>query len=96
LIVRGSVLERLQMEMAGQGKTVQFDTLRPFLSDTKGTISYVDAAVRLDMTEAATRKIVQRLRERYRELLREEVAHTVGAPHETESELRYLLSVFAR
>ena len=39
---------------------------------------------------------VQRLRQRYRELLREEVAHTVAAPHEAESELRHLLSVFAQ
>ena len=89
-----SVLARLKSEMSDAGKSTQFDVLRGFLSDTANALSYEDAATRLRLTEAATRKCVQRLRQRYRELLREEVAHTVAAPHEIDSELRYLLSVF--
>lgn len=90
-----AVLERLQAEMITAGKSRLFDTLRGFLSDARGMLSYSEAAARMEMTEAAARKTVQRLRFRYRELLREEVAQTVGAPHEIESELRHLLAVFA-
>ncbi len=96
LTLLNSVLERLRVEMAAAGKTTTFNALRGFLSDASGTLSYPEAAVRLALAEAATRKAVQRLRERYRELLREEVAHTVGSPHEVESELRHLLAIFAR
>ena len=94
LTVLESVLDPLRDEMNAAGKSASFDALRPFLSDAAGAMSYADAVARLGVTEAATRKAVQRLRERYRELLREEVAHTVGAPHEVESELRDLLNVF--
>jgi len=90
-----AVLDRLRAEMNAAGKATSFDALGPFLSDAAGAMTYAEAAARLGMTEAATRKAVQRLRQRYRELLREEVAHTVGAPHEVESELRHLLNVFA-
>jgi DNA-directed RNA polymerase specialized sigma24 family protein len=96
LTLLASVLERLRTEMVAAGKAALFDALRGFLSDAADAMSYSEAAGRLGLTEAATRKSVQRLRQRYRELLREEVAHTVGAPHEVESELRHLLSVFGR
>jgi len=89
------VLDRLRAEMVAGGKASLFDALRGFLSDSVGALSYAAAAARLEMTEAPARKSVQRLRQRYRELLREAVAQTVGAPHEVESELRHLLSVFA-
>ncbi len=94
LTLLDAVLERLRAEMIAAGKASLFEALRGFLSDAAGTLSYAEAAARLGMTEAATRKSVQRLRERYRELLRAEVAHTVGAPHEVESELRHLLAIF--
>jgi len=80
LILLDAVLERLRAEMIAAGQAAMFDALRGFLSDAKGAMPYAEAAARLGLTEAATRKAVQRLRERYRELLREEVAHTVGAP----------------
>ncbi len=90
-----TVLERLRSEMMGSGKSAVFDALRGFLSDSAGTLSYADAAARLNLTEVSTRKSVQRLRQRYRELLREEVAQTVAAPHEVEDELKHLLRIFA-
>jgi RNA polymerase sigma-70 factor (ECF subfamily) len=91
-----AVLERLRSEMTSAGKGALFDTLRGFLWDPVGSLSYADASARLNLTEAATRKSVQRLRGRYRELLREEVAYTVAAPHEVEDELKHLLAVFSR
>jgi RNA polymerase sigma-70 factor (ECF subfamily) len=91
-----AVLECLRAEMVAAGKASLFDALRPFLSDAAGAMSYPETALRLGMTEAAVRKTVRRLRQRYRELLREAVGHTVAAPHEVESELRHLLAVFAQ
>lgn len=89
------VLERLRAEMAAAGKAMQFDALRGFLSDVRGTLSYGEAAARAELSEATTRQAVHRLRVRYRDLLREEVAQTVAAPHEAEDELRQLLAAFA-
>ncbi len=94
LTLLDAVLERLRAEMAAAGKATMFDELRPFLSDAKGTMTYPKVAARLGLAEAATRKAVQRLRSRYRELLREEVAQTVCAPHEVEAELRHLFAAF--
>ncbi len=94
LTLLDTVLERLGAEMTAAGKSATFNALRVFLSDAQGTMSYPEAAMRIGVTETAARKSVQRLRQRYRELLREEVAHTVGAPHEVEDELRHLLAVF--
>ena len=88
------VLERLQIEMISAGKGSLFESLAGFLSDVAGALSYAQAAAILGLTEAATRKSVQRLRQRYRELLREEVAHTIAAPHEVEDELKHLLGIF--
>ena len=50
-------------------------------------------AARLEMTEGALKVAAHRLRQRYRELLREEVAHTVARPEEIDEELRYLIAV---
>ncbi|MCC7373725.1 MAG: hypothetical protein IT581_03645 [Verrucomicrobiales bacterium] len=92
--VLNTVLERLRAEMTSERKASLFATLRPFLSDSAGAISYAEAAARIGLSEAATRQAVRRLRVRYRDLLREEVAQTVASPYEVEDELRLLLSAF--
>ena len=89
-----TVLERLRAEMTEAGKAALFDALRGFLADAKGTLPYGETAARIDLTEAATRKAVQRLRQRYRELLRAEIAHTVETPDEVDAELQHLLQAF--
>jgi len=91
-----AVLERLRSEMPTAGKTSVFDHLKGFLWEAAGTQSYSNAAAQLGLTELAARKTVQRLRQRYRELLREEVALTVAAPHEVAEELKHLLGLFSR
>jgi RNA polymerase sigma-70 factor (ECF subfamily) len=90
-----TVLARLRSEMATAGKTSVFDALQGFIWDSARALSYAEAAARLGLTEPATRKTVQRLRQRYRELLREEVALTVAAPHEVGEELKHLLGLFS-
>ena len=56
---------------------------------------YAEAGARLGLSEGALRVAVHRLRQRYRELLRAEVADTVSGPEEVEEELRYLFRVLA-
>ena len=50
----------------------------------------------MGLSETAVKVTVHRLRQRYRELLREEIAHTVTSPDEVEDELRYLFEVVSR
>jgi DNA-directed RNA polymerase specialized sigma24 family protein len=83
-------LARLQEEMALAGKTRQFDQLRGFLTSEPGENDYEVAAAHLEMTAGAAAVAVHRLRQRYREVVREEIAHTVGSPAEVEDEIRWL------
>jgi len=88
------VLNRLQAESAADGKGEQFDQLKLFLTEGKGTTSYASVAKKLGTTEGAVKVAVYRLRRRYRELLREEIAHTVASPAEIEEEIRHLFAAF--
>ncbi|HAM71348.1 MAG TPA: RNA polymerase subunit sigma-24 [Verrucomicrobiales bacterium] len=88
-----TVLRRLEEESAASGAAGKFDSLKVFLVEDRGTVSFAEMAARLGMTEAALKGVVRRMRSRYRELLREEVAQTVGHPSEVDSEIRYLISV---
>jgi DNA-directed RNA polymerase specialized sigma24 family protein len=88
------VIIRLRDENAGEGKAVVFEQLKPFLMSGKGALPYAHAAVPLQMTESAVRVAVHRLRRRYRELLREEIAQTLSHPDQVDEEMRALLSAF--
>jgi RNA polymerase sigma factor (sigma-70 family) len=91
----GKVLARLREECAASGKANQFDDLKRFLTGEKPSVSYAKLAATLDTTEAALKMAVQRLRRRYGELLREEIAHTVADPEQVEDELRHLCEVLS-
>ena len=69
--------------------------LTPFLSRDRDGANYAEAAQRLHSSESKVRVAAHRLRKRYRELLREEIAHTVATPEEVEDELRYLFVVLS-
>lgn len=86
------VLARLESSYADAGKASLFDHLRPFLSGATGAPSHSQVASELGMTEGAVKVAVHRLRRRYRELLRSEVAQTVADPEEVRDELRLLLA----
>lgn len=90
------VLTRLESEMAIAGKGVLFDRLRPALEGDGQAKPYRDIATALGMSEGAVKVAVHRLRARYRELLREEVAHTVADPADVDAELAELLTALAR
>ncbi len=87
------VLERLEEEFSKAGRKPAFDQLRGFLLDDKGTPTYAEIAAASQMTVGAVKVAVHRLRERYRELFREEVAHTVEEPSEVNDEVRHLFAV---
>jgi RNA polymerase sigma factor (sigma-70 family) len=90
------VLDHLREEYAGDGKAALFDTLKPCLIGSRETQPYTALAAQLGMTEGAVKVAVCRLRERYRECLKGEIAHTVASPVEVEEELRHLFRVLAR
>ncbi len=89
-----SVMERLQREMERNGQGRQFQALREFIGGAQG--SYATPAVELGMSEAAARMAASRLRGRYRELLKEEIAHTVCSADEIEDEIRQLFTAFSK
>ena len=84
-------LARLRAEMRSDAG--RFDELKVFLLGAKGDVSYAATAERLGLSEAAVKSVIHRLRQRFAELVRAEVANTVASPEEAEEELRYLLSV---
>jgi hypothetical protein len=94
LAVLQHTMERLKEESIRAGKAVQFRALQGFLIGEHGDTTYALAARTLRMTEAAARKAASRLRQRYRQLLRSEIAQTVTRPEEIDDEIRNLFSVF--
>jgi len=87
------VLKRLEEEFSKTARQPVFDQLRIFLLGESGSVTYAQVAASLHMTEGAVKVAVHRLRQRYRELFHEEVAHTVEEPGEINEEVRHLFSV---
>jgi len=84
-------LEALREQYADTGKLGLYDRLRPFLSREAGEGDYAALAAELKISVKAVAGVVFRFRQRYRKLLRDEVAHTVETPAELEGEIRWLL-----
>lgn len=85
-------LARLREEFAAAGKTREFDVLKIFLTAEQTGISYAAVAAQLDLNEVAARVAVHRLRRRFREHFRAEIAHTVARPDDIEAEVRHLMA----
>jgi RNA polymerase sigma factor (sigma-70 family) len=88
-------LRRLGDECEKRGRRRVFDVLSVCLTAEREDICYAKFSKTLGLAEAAVKSLVHRLRERYRALLREEVAQTVEKPDEIDDELRYLCSALA-
>lgn len=84
-------LDRLEEEMTQSGRLKQFESLKFCLIGERGP-SYATVATQLGLSEGAVKVTVHRMRERYRALIREEVAQTVESETEIESEMRLLLA----
>jgi RNA polymerase sigma-70 factor (ECF subfamily) len=86
-----AVMATLQGEYASKPKL--FEALRGCLAGDKGQIPYAQLGEALHMSEGAIKVAVHRLRKRYGELLRAEIAHTVTRSEEIDDEIRHLISV---
>jgi DNA-directed RNA polymerase specialized sigma24 family protein len=89
-------MERLEGECAAARRRVVFTTLRPFLQSDPENGAYAEIAAKLGMKEGAVRTATSRLRQRFRELLEEEIRATSGADGDWREELRYFLEVLGR
>jgi DNA-directed RNA polymerase specialized sigma24 family protein len=85
--------DRLRMEYAATGKGQIHDVLQAFLNGEKTDCSYADVAAQLAMPENSVKSAIHRLRRRYGQLIRDEVAQTVESPQLVDEEIRYLLSI---
>ncbi len=88
-------LRRLADECASKGRRRVFDVLSGYLTTERDEISYAELARTLGVTPAKTKKLVWQMRQRYRVILREEVAQTVERESDVDDEIRYLCSVLA-
>jgi RNA polymerase sigma-70 factor (ECF subfamily) len=88
-------LRRLGDECEKHGRRRVFDVLSTCLAADREDVSYANFARLLGIQETAVKRLVHRLRERYRALLREEVAETVGGENEIDDELRYLCAALS-
>ena len=90
-----TVLQQLRAEYESAGRGVLFAGLHGCLVGGREGQPYAELATQLNLNEGAVKVAVHRLRKRYRQLLRLEIAQTLTGPEEVEAELRHLFSVLA-
>jgi RNA polymerase sigma-70 factor (ECF subfamily) len=88
-------LRRLGEECEAKGRRRLFDALRGHLTAERADMSYADLATSLGVAESVIKKQLHNLRERYRWLLRSEVAQTVADPADVDAEIRHLCAALA-
>ena len=91
--VLAQALTRLKSELSTCQKSLQFDLLKPYLTAEGVAADYLGMAEKLAVAPASVPVLVHRFRQRYRELVREEVAQTLSSPTELEAEMRHLFEV---
>jgi len=87
---------RLREEFTTAGKAALYDELRCLQDDASEAGSYTEVAARLGMPVNTLKSHVRRFRQRYREILCEEVGHTVATPADVAEEVRHLITVVSR
>ena len=93
LALLARVMERLREEFVDKDKVLHFEQLKQFISGSKGGDANAAVADALGISEGAVKVAAHRLRGRYRELLRSEIAQTVEEPKEIDDEIRSLFEV---
>ncbi len=91
-----NTMSRLRTEFARAGKAAEFEEIKVLLTAEKSAIHYADVARELGTSEGAARVTVHRLRQRFREIFRQEVAQTVAAAEDVDEELHHLLSALVQ
>jgi RNA polymerase sigma-70 factor (ECF subfamily) len=89
------VMEHLHAEFTGRGRAAVCDALQPYLTGEPAAGDYARIAAGLGMEPGALKVALHRMRQRFGELLRREVAYTVADPADVEDEIRHLLAVLA-
>jgi RNA polymerase sigma-70 factor (ECF subfamily) len=95
LTVIARALESVEVEHAEAEQTKQFETLKPWITGDIPSCSQAAAAEELGMSEGAVKVAIHRLRLRFRERVKSEIAQTVPAESDIEDELRHLIAVLA-
>jgi len=95
LAVLDRTMVRLQAEKVAEKKQKLFDCLKVYLTADKNAVPYNEIATNLKMTEGAVKVAVYRLRRRYRDLLRDEIAQTVTTEEQINEEIRDLFAALA-
>src|SRR6058998_4308127 len=88
-------LRRLREECEGKDRLRLFYALSRHLTEERNEVSYPNLSAALGVAETAVKKQLHTMRQRYRSLLRDEVAHTVADPTEVEDEIRHLCAALA-
>src|SRR5256885_7291300 len=96
LAVLDQALGHLRSEISAAGKSRQFELLNPFLSREAEAGEYSTIAEQLGVSVGAVGVAVHRLRQRYREVVREEIANTIADPAQVDEEMRHLFAVLRR
>ena len=86
-------LERLETEMVAEGTGERFRRLEPFLTGNPVGTAYREVGAELEMSEGAVKGAVHRMRRRFGQILRDEVAQTVSDPAHVDDELRHVFAV---
>ena len=95
LTVMARALDALQHEMTVAGKSDHFETLKPWLMGDSPAMSQSSVAQQLGLTEGAVKVAVHRLRKRFRDAVRKEVAQTLRDPAMVDEELRQLIAALS-
>ena len=92
LTVLERAMDRLQAKASSKNKQKLFEHLKEYLTSDKSSVPYSELADKLNTTEGAVKVAAHRLRKRYRELLRDEIAQTVAAEDQIDQEIRDLFT----
>lgn len=96
ITILDSAMAKLADEQVAADKKNRFDLLKMYLGGDKNRVPYADLADRLNISAGAVKVAVHRLRSRYRELLRNEIADTVADPNNIDEELQDLFVALGR
>jgi len=96
LTLLDEVVRQLRQEYEHEGNAQLFAELTPCLVGDRTSLPYAELARKLALSESAVKSAVHRLRQRYRKMLREQIAQTVAAPGEVDDELRHLFAVLGK
>ncbi len=95
LTLLDQTMTRLRKEYEAEGKVSDFDQLKSFLTAERADIGYGTVAERLEISEGAARVAVHRLRKRFRQVFRDQIAQTVSSPAEIDAEVAHLVAALA-